>query len=98
MPFRVAGVKNCGSTIAERKRAVPWTREVVTLLQDLEIVLLLGGAARDGWKRAAIDRSNLYVVPGSIPHCSQRGLNTNGGRAVFDKAIETVAGLLRGGT
>ncbi|GFG71484.1 MULTISPECIES: uracil-DNA glycosylase [Mycolicibacter] len=98
VPFPVAGVKNGGSTIAERQRAVPWTREAVALLPNLEIVLLLGVAARDGWKRATVDRPNLYVVPGKIPHCSQRGLNTNGGRAIFDKAIETVAGLLRNGT
>lgn len=97
VPFPVAGVKNGGSTIAERIRAVPWTREAVGLLEKLEIVLLLGGAARDGWKRAALDLPNVYVVPGNVPHCSQRGLNTNGGRAVFEKAIETVARQLRDG-
>ncbi len=97
VPFPVAGVKNGGSTVAERARAVPWTREVVGLLKELEVVLLLGGAARDGWKRAALDLPNVYVVPGNIPHCSQRGLNTNGGRAVFERAIETVARRLRDG-
>lgn len=95
VPFPVAGVKNGGSTPAERQRGVPWTREVVKLLPNMEIVLLLGVAARDGWKRAAITQAGVYVVPGNIPHCSMRGLNTNGGRAVFEKAIETVAGQLR---
>ncbi|WP_396908158.1 uracil-DNA glycosylase [Mycolicibacterium sp.] len=95
VPFPVAGVKNGGSTPSERARAVMWTREVVSLLPNLEIVLLLGAAARDGWKRAAISRPGMYVLPGNIPHCSMRGLNTGDGRAVFEKAIETVAGLLR---
>lgn len=95
VPFPVAGVKNGGSTPTERQRGVPWTREVVKLLSNLEIVLLLGTAAGDGWKRAAITQTGVYVVPGNIPHCSMRGLNTNGGRAVFEKAIETVAVLLR---
>lgn len=95
VPFPVAGVKNGGSTPTERQRGVPWTREVVKLLPNLEIVLLLGAAARDGWERAAISRSDVYVMPGNIPHCSMRGLNTNGGRAVFEKAIATVAGRLR---
>lgn len=96
VPFPVAGEKNGGSTPAERQRAAAWTREVVELLPNLEIVLLLGAAARDGWKRAAISRSDIYVVPGNIPHCSMRGLNTGDGRAVFEKAIGTVAGLLGG--
>ncbi|MFL0289349.1 uracil-DNA glycosylase [Mycobacterium sp. SMC-21] len=98
VPFPVAGVKNGGSTATERIRAARWTREVVELLPNLEIVLLLGGAARDGWKRAGITRTDLYVPPGSIPHCSMRGLNANGGREAFEKAIATVAGLMRSGT
>ncbi|MBE5469552.1 uracil-DNA glycosylase [Mycobacteroides abscessus] len=96
-PFPVAGVKNGGSTAAERARAARWTREVVELLPNLEIVLLLGAAARDGWKRAGITRTDLYVPPGNIPHCSMRGLNANGGREAFEKAIATVAGLMRSG-
>lgn len=94
VPFPVAGAKNGGSTPAERQRAARWTREVVELLRSVQIVLLLGAAARDGWKRAAVGRPDMYVVPGRIPHCSMRGLNTGDGRAVFEKAIETVAGLL----
>lgn len=94
VPFPVAGTKNGGSTPGERARSAAWTREVVELLPNLEIVLLLGAAARDGWKRASIVAPNIYVLPGNIPHCSMRGLNTNGGRAVFEKAIETAAGLL----
>lgn len=94
VPFPVAGLKNGGSTPAERQRAARWTREVVELLSDLEIVLPLGGAARDGLKRASLVRPDMYVVPGNIPHCSMRGLNNGDGRAVFEKAIETVAGLL----
>lgn len=94
VPFPIAGVKNGPSTAGERKRAAHWTREVVGLLTDLEIVLLLGVSARDGWERAAVIRSDVYVVPGKIPHCSKRGLTS--GRDVFEKAIETVAGLLGG--
>lgn len=95
VPFPVAGVKNGGSTPAERVRGVPWTREVVALLPRLEIVLLLGAAARDGWRRAGIAREGLYVPAGSIPHCSMRGLNTAGGRERFENAIADVAERLR---
>ncbi|MGV6991246.1 uracil-DNA glycosylase [Gordonia amicalis] len=97
VPFPVAGVKNGGSTTDERVRAVRWTREVVTLLPRLEIVLLLGAAARDGWKRAAITRPGLYIPDGHVPHCSMRGLNTAGGRERFEEAIREVAGWIRGG-
>lgn len=95
VPFPVAGVKNGSSTTAERARATAWTREVVDLLPDLEIVLLLGASARDGWKRAAIVRRGLYVPPGNIPHCSMRGLNTAGGRERCESAIADVADRLR---
>lgn len=57
VPFPVAGVKNGGSTPAERARGAHWTREAVSLLPNLEIVLLLGGSARDGWRRASITRA-----------------------------------------
>ncbi|MBC2637518.1 MULTISPECIES: uracil-DNA glycosylase [unclassified Rhodococcus (in: high G+C Gram-positive bacteria)] len=95
VPFPVAGVKNGGSTAAERAKAVPWTREFVELCPDLEMVLLLGAAARDGWERAGIGR-DLYVFPGNIPHCSDRGLNSAGGRERFEAAILNVARSLAG--
>ncbi|MFZ2176662.1 MAG: uracil-DNA glycosylase [Rhodococcus sp. (in: high G+C Gram-positive bacteria)] len=95
VPFPVAGVKNGGSTPAERTLAVRWTREFVDLCPDVESVLLLGASARDGWKRAGIDR-NLCVLPGNIPHCSDRGLNSVGGRARFEDAITHIAEMLRG--
>ncbi|MFL1598505.1 uracil-DNA glycosylase [Gordonia amicalis] len=97
VPFPVAGEKNGGSTPSERARAVRWTREVVDLLPHLEIVLLLGAAARDGWKRAGIRRAGVYVPEGKIPHCSMRGLNTAGGRERFEGAIGDVAKRLRAG-
>lgn len=84
------GVRNGGSTAAERARAVRWTRQVVELCPNLEQVLLLGAAARDGWARAGIGR-DLYVLPGKIPHCSARGLNSPGGRERFDAAIAQIA-------
>ena len=70
-----------------------WTREFVALCPKVEIVLLLGAAARDGWERAGID-NGLYVVPGKIPHCSDRGLNSPGGRVRFEAAIMQVAQML----
>lgn len=94
VPFPVAGAKNGGSTPAERSRAARWTREVIDLLPNLEIVLLLGAAARDGWKKAAINRADIVVPSGNIPHCSARGLNTAGGRERFDAAIQQAAELL----
>ncbi|MBD0862472.1 uracil-DNA glycosylase [Gordonia sp. zg691] len=95
VPFPVSGGKNGGSTPAERARGVRWTREMVNLLPDLEIVLLLGAAARDGWRRAAIARPDIYVPAGKIPHCSMRGLNTDGGRERFESAIADVSQRLR---
>ena len=94
VPFPVAGIKNGGSTPAERTRSVQWTKALVELCPRIEIVLLLGAAARDGWARSGIDR-DLYVVPGKIPHCSARGLNTGGGRERFESAIAQVSEMLR---
>ena len=94
VPFPVAGAKNGGSTAAERAQAAHWTRKFVDLCPNLEFVLLLGVAARDGWARAAIDRQ-IVVLPGKIPHCSDRGLNTLGGRDRFEASIAQAANLLR---
>ncbi len=90
VPFPVAGIKNGGSTGAERARAARWTRQFVDLCPNLEQVLLLGEAARDGWARAAVTR-DLFVLPGKIPHCSPRGLNSHGGRERFEAAIAQIA-------
>lgn len=90
VPFPVSGVKNGGSTPAERARGTQWTTEFVGLCPNLEIVLLLGVAARDGWNRAGIKR-DLYVIPGKVPHCSDRGLNSPGGRERFETAVSAVA-------
>lgn len=90
VPFPVAGAKNGSSTAAERTRATPWTREFVNRCPDLETVLLLGASARDGWARAGIDH-DLNVLPGKIPHCSDRGLNSPGGRERFEAAIAQIA-------
>ena len=91
VPFPVAGVKNGGSTPTERARGARWTREVVSLLPNIEIVLLLGASARDGWRRASITRVDIHVPAGKIPHCSMRGLNTAGGRERFEAAITDVS-------
>jgi hypothetical protein len=65
------------------------------MLPRLEIVLLLGGAARDGWDRAGIRRPGLYVPSGKIPHCSDRGLADPERRVTFEAAIADVADRLR---
>ncbi|MBF6352880.1 uracil-DNA glycosylase [Nocardia flavorosea] len=88
------GRENGGSTAAERSRAVHWTREFVTLLPELEIVLCLGRAAEDGWKRTGIHRDDLYVFPFGVPHCSRRGLATPAARQRFEAAITQLARLL----
>lgn len=62
----------------------------MSLCPNLEQVLLLGAAARDGWARTGNDR-DLYVVPGKVPHCSARGLNPPGGRERFEAAIAQIA-------
>ncbi|OZG26383.1 uracil-DNA glycosylase [Williamsia sp. 1138] len=93
VPFPVAGAKNGGSTPAERSQAAQWTEQFVDLCPRVEFVLLLGVAARDGWDRATIDR-DILVLPGKIPHCSDRGLNSAGGRERFESAVAQASTLL----
>jgi uracil-DNA glycosylase len=95
VPFPVAG-KNGGSTAAERQQGAPWIREFVSRCQNLQIVLLLGRAAEDGWKRAGVT-SGLTVVPGPVPHCSPRGLTTADARQRFEDAIAYLAHALNDG-
>lgn len=93
VPFPVAGAKNGGSTPAERAQAAQWTEQFVDLCPRVEFVLLLGVAARDGLDRATIDRDFL-VLPGKTPHCSDRGLNSAGGRERFESAVAQASTLL----
>ncbi|TSE01833.1 uracil-DNA glycosylase [Skermania sp. ID1734] len=87
-PFPIAGTKNGGSSAAERAEGARWTRRVVEMLPNLIVVLPLGNAARDGWRRASIQRANLFDFGGQkIPHCGNRGLNQPGGRDRFEGAI-----------
>ncbi|UEA60663.1 uracil-DNA glycosylase [Gordonia otitidis] len=98
VPFPVADT-NGGSTPGERGRGARWTRELVDRLPHLEIVLLLGYAARDGWDRAGIQRvlyrPDQFVPGGKVPHCSQRGLADPDRRQAFHTALEDVAERLR---
>lgn len=61
------------SSTAERTRAVRHTTALLRLLPRLELVVLLGRAAEDGWRRAAVRRDDLTVL--TAPHPSNRGIN-----------------------
>lgn len=92
VPFPTLGRS---STAAERQAGAPWIRELVSLCPNLEFVLPLGAAARDGWRRAGL--SAPAIVPGvtwDVPHCSRLGLNQPGARERFEKAIECLARAL----
>jgi hypothetical protein len=92
VPFPTVGR---ASTAAERQKGAPRIEEFVGLCPKLEFVLLLGRAARDGWKRANL--STPVLVPGiswDVPHCSRLGLNQPGAPERFEKAIECLARAL----
>ena len=95
-PFPTENTKNGGSYASERARGAQWTRRLVALLPHLEIVLPLGAHARDGWRRADVRRSGLHdFADRKVPHCSNRGLNQNGGRVEFERAVVDLARMLR---
>lgn len=86
-----------GSSAAERQAGARWIRELVHLCPNLEFVLPLGVAARDGWKRAGLPKP--VAVPGitwDVPHCSRLGLNQPGASERFEAAIKHLAKALNG--
>ncbi|QTJ65233.1 uracil-DNA glycosylase [Rhodococcus sp. ZPP] len=96
-PFPTAS-KGPRSLDSERARAARWTRELVTLCSNLEFVLLLGGPARDGWRRAGRPSSLVVIGQGrDIPHCSGQGIATADAKKRFYGAIAELAGRLRNG-
>jgi hypothetical protein len=96
VPFPVAGIRNGGSTPKEREEGAPWIREFVRRCPNLQFVLLLGGAARDGWKLSGLT-SPAPVVPWSVPHPSMRGLNSPpDARVRFEAAVIHLARQLNG--
>jgi hypothetical protein len=95
VPFPIAGVKNGGSTPAERREGALWVREFVLRCQNLKYVLLLGASARDGWARTGLEKPKS-VVSGHVPHPSMRGLNSPAdARPRFEAAIAEMAKRLR---
>lgn len=94
-PAPIAGEKNGASSPAERERGAGWLREIVALLPNLEVVLLMGDHARDGWQRAGLDLPNVHV-PEDVPHPSQRGLNNRDGRTRLRRALLETKDVLEG--
>lgn len=85
-PFPTSNIKNGKSLDSERQEGAQWTRRVSELCENLEVVLLLGRAAEDGWRRAGVLRSDLTVTE-DVPHCSRRGISTPESKARFETAI-----------
>jgi hypothetical protein len=80
VPFPTVGR---ASTAAERQKGAPRIEEFVGLCPKLEFVLLLGRAARDGWKRANLSTPVLVplVKPPEVAHnlkcCQRRALSSS---------------------
>ena len=91
VPFPITGLKNGGSTPAERAEGAVYIRDFVRCCKDLEFVLLLGTAARDGWRRSGLT-APVPLVPFPVPHPSMRGLNSPpDARPRFEAAVMRLA-------
>lgn len=93
-PFPTANGKNSDSLKSERTAAAPWTRRLISLLPQLEIVLPFGVPAREGWRKANIRRAGLHDFDGiEIPHPSRRGFaaTSPNGKVVFEDAIRATS-------
>ena len=64
-PAPIAGPKNGQSSAAERDRGARWLHELLELLPNLQVILLMGGKARDGWRRSGLAPANLLIPPRS---------------------------------
>ncbi|MCT2302595.1 uracil-DNA glycosylase [Dietzia cinnamea] len=72
-PAPVAGAKNGASTAAERARGARWLHDLLDLLPNLQVVLLMGRNARDGWRRSGLAPAGI-LIPAQVPHPSGRGM------------------------
>lgn len=61
-------------TDVELEEAVPALEQFLRPLQRLEVEVLLGRTAQEGWSLTGLDRPGLTVLPG--PHPSPRNFNT----------------------
>lgn len=94
-PAPISGEKNGGSLTVERERGAEWLRHLVGLLPNLQVVLLMGEHARDGWKRAGLTLPGVFI-PADVPHPSQRGLNNADGRVRMRRALLETKEVLEG--
>lgn len=72
-PAPVSGARNGASTPAERVRGARWLHELLDLLPNLQVVLLMGRNARDGWRRSGLAPAGI-LIPAHVPHPSGRGM------------------------
>lgn len=92
-PAPVAGVKNGASSDAERARGARWLRELLELLPNLQVVLLMGNNARDGWTRSGLSPAGV-VIPAEVPHPSGRGMgNTDAHLRLHRGLVATMTAL-----
>ena len=94
-PAPISGEKNNGSSGPERARGAKWLREFTELLPNLQVVLLMGDNARDGWNRSGLNPKGV-VIPLDVPHPSRRGLNNRDGRVRLRRALVETKQVLEG--
>lgn len=96
-PAPIVGKKNGRSSPAERERGAQWLKQLVDLLPNLQVVLLMGDMARDGWRRSSLSRAGV-LIPSTVPHPSNRGLNNPGGRERLRHALAVTKSVIDGRT
>ncbi|GGC74199.1 hypothetical protein GCM10011410_29320 [Hoyosella rhizosphaerae] len=89
-PFPIVGYT---PNAVERRRAAPFTRRLLGMLPALEVVVTLGGPARDGWRPSELHPGRkLNLIAGASP--SPPGINTLKNRQSFDAAIDQLTQVL----
>jgi uracil-DNA glycosylase len=77
----------------ELEEAVPALEQFLRLLPRLEVVVLLGKSAEEGWPLTGLGRPGLRVLSG--PHPSPQNFNTRpDSRRALVEVFRTAAGLI----
>lgn len=95
VPWYVGSANKIASPgVAEIERALPLLHQVIELLPRLEVVVLMGRKAQDGWARYSRRHAHDLLAIATW-HPSQRVFNTKpSAEADFNKAIRDAKGAL----
>lgn len=95
VPWIVPGTERGDLSGVHVPAALPWLAELLGMLHKIQVVVTVGGTARDAWLRCLAERPEVPLLPTlHSPHTSARGLMRPGSRERLASVLKRVAAVI----